>query len=164
MKKIFVLLLIFFASYLVYSYNKEDEHFKHYIGGAFGMTTGYGLSYRYWPGSWGFQGVFSPYWQNDEVLLNLGICGFKTLYESTNTRLFLYLAANETYNYKENEEETEFNHSFGFATGIGPGIEIYILKHIALDIMFGYSYTVGDTFFDAYGVGFTAEVALYYRF
>lgn len=169
MKCLFFVFLLLGSSLNVYSQEDKDL-LCHYIGGAFGMSTGYGLSYRYWPGSLGAQVVFSPYWQNKEILLNLGFSGFKTLYESSSTRLFLYLAANGTYNYSDHNDEFEdgrdsdFKSTFGFTTGLGPGIELYIFRHVVFDAMFGYSYSVGDTFFELPGIGFTAEVAIYYRF
>lgn len=162
MSKYFLITLIFISLQLRAA--TEDDDLSKYIGGAFGMSTGYGLSYRYWPEEWGGQVTFSPYWQNDEGMFNLGVSGFKRLYDSKNTRLFLYLASNGTYSYNMQEDDQKDGSEFGFTVGFGPGFEIYIFKHIALDIMFGYSFSYGKTFFDSSGVGFTAETGIYYRF
>ena len=41
--------------------NDEPEETKHAIGIGVGFTTGYGLSYRYFPTIFGFQVNFAPY-------------------------------------------------------------------------------------------------------
>ncbi len=174
MKKLLLLLTFtfIFTAYLFSETPKvEDENLPHYIGAAAGFSTGYGLSYRYWPGDLGLQVVFTPIATSEDLMFNLGTAGFKTLHETKYTRLFLYLAANGTY---ANGEETIWADeepyeeisskrvdSFEFATGIGPGLEIYLFKNIVIDLMFGFKFGLGG--YDS-GLGFSAEGGIYYRF
>lgn len=182
MKKLIIILFVAVISVTLSS--EENENLSKYIGGAFGFSTGYGLSYRYWPGDLGGQVVFSPYTDGDDSRFNLGLGVFKTLYETKYTRLFLYGATNGTlahygkYEYtdweveengdiKEGSEHTVTEKAYtnlGMTVGMGPGIEVYIFKNIALNVMFGYCYSLGETIAFNNGLGFTFETALYYRF
>ena len=165
MKKLLYIIFIFFFTIppiFTISNNLENINISHYIGGAAGFSTGYGLSYRYWPNSYGSQVVFTPLWDGDNVTINIGIGGFKTIYETKWTRLFIFLASNGTYsNYYENIENLRIQ-NFSAVIGVGPGLEIFIFNNIALDIMFGYKF--GTETSDFSGLGFTAECGLYYRF
>lgn len=173
MKSVFLTLLFCLTAFFLTSEEKKDEIRPNYIGGAAGFSTGYGLSYRYWPGDLGTQIVFTPIINEYGTSFNVGTGLFKTLHEGKSTRLFLFLAGNGTYREGINEiyadeepfdliREEEFT-AFDWGVGIGPGLEIYFFKNIVLDIMFGYRYGQGDdSYFD--GLGFTAEAALYYRF
>lgn len=149
-----------------------EESRPNYIGGAAGVSTGYGLSYRYWPGNIGTQIVFTPIINEYGSSFNLGTGLFKTLHEGKATRLFLFLAGNGTYRegidyiYADEDpfeliEEKKIT-NFDWAVGFGPGLEIYFFKNIVLDIMFGYRVGQGEAVYN--GLGFTAEVGLYYRF
>ncbi len=165
-KAIFILFLLT----AVYSFSEEkdsESDLSHYIGGAAGITTGYGLSYRHWGDDLGFQVVFTPMTgYNLNILINLGTGIFKTLYETTYTRLFLYGAANATYTNQNlmiyDQTGTQNINTLEFAAGFGPGIELYLFKNIVIDLMFGYKYGFGSGLYG--GLGFTAEAGIYYRF
>lgn len=175
MKKIILMLLLCSLSVIISAEDEKDENRPNYIGGAAGFSTGYGLSYRYWPGDLGTQIVFTPIINDDGTSFNLGTGLFKTLHEGKSTRLFLFLAGNVTYvegvteTYSEVEpfdllEEEEYT-AFDWGVGIGPGLEIYFFKNIVLDIMFGYHYGQANSDMGGLeGLGFTGEIALYYRF
>lgn len=180
MKKVFIILAITILSLQTLA-SESKENLSHYIGAGAGFSTGYGLSYRYWPGDYGTQIVFTPFSDGETTIINLGSGIFKTLHETTYTRLFLFSAGSITYtNYLEdttdyetfNEEnpdesfpEDEITHEraqkLEGTVGIGPGLEIYIFKNIVLDIMFGFKYGISSL---NPGLGFTGEIALYYRF
>lgn len=167
MKKLLVLLFISQVSiFTIFSQSGEDNNLSHYIGGAAGFSTGYGLSYRYWPGDYGTQIVFTPISNDYQTSINLGTAVLKNLHVTKYTRLFLYLAGNGTYKRSKREvyneeskdwEETGFEQDFTGTVGIGPGLELYLFRNIVIDVMFGFSLGTG-------GLGFTAETALYYRF
>ena len=175
-KKLLVLLCIMFLSWNIFSEtNTTKADLSHYIGAGAGMSTGYGLSYRYWPGDWGTQIILTPIASDSNILINLGTAALKTLIETKYTTLFLYIAGNGTYlNGEEiiyidsiddepmSEPTSENVTNLSFSVGVGPGIEIYLFKYITLNIMFGYRYAWGDANID--GLGFTVETALYYRF
>ena len=172
MKKISIAILFLLSiSGLFAETDTASENLSKYIGAGAGMTTGYGLSYRYWPKACGTQIVLTPIVSDDNITINIGTAALKALFNTKNTRLFLYLAGNGTYaNYKEytdspiesEEAPSENVSNFSWAIGVGPGIEIYLFKNIAIDIMFGFGYGWGDSIIN--GLGFTAETALYYRF
>lgn len=190
MKSVFLTLLFCLTAFFLTSEEKKDEIRPNYIGGAAGFSTGYGLSYRYWPGDLGTQIVFTPIVNSEGSSFNIGTGLFKTLHEGKSTRLFLFLAGNGTYAegtrtiYPEAEDvqdeevvqeddviqedpvyETEDYTAFNWCVGIGPGIEIYFFKNIVLDIMFGYRFAQSNPDSGGLdGVGFTGEIALYYRF
>jgi hypothetical protein len=180
MKKLSIVLIL---SCLGFSPFPEDEkQLSHYIGGAAGFSTGAGLSYRYWPGNWGTQVVFTPIWNpTGGTSFMFGSGAFRTLHETQYTRLFLFIAGNGIYQRYVNREEYDYSaepdenynyprypspkitvsESIGGAIGVGPGLEIYLFKNIVLNIMFGFRYGFNS---GIDGVGFTAETALYYRF
>lgn len=181
MKKVIIISIFLLMAQLVVA-EQEEANLSRYIGGAFGISTGYGLSYRYWPGEWGTQVVFAPYSNGEDYTINLGTGIFRTLHETKHTRLFLYGATNGTYKYEgpwewenpvyENNEPTGETvtvkegdeHSIGATLGIGPGMEIYIFRNIVLNFMFGYQFSIGSGQIAGTGLGFTFETALYYRF
>lgn len=177
MKKVIIISIFLLLSQLLVA-EQEEANLSRYIGGAFGISTGYGLSYRYWPEEWGVQVVFSPYSNGEDYTINLGTGVFRTLHETKHTRLFLYGATNGTYKYespweweqedietKEVTTEKEGDeHTVGGTIGIGPGMEIYIFKNVVLNFMFGYQFSIGSGQIAGAGLGFTFETALYYRF
>ena len=131
-------------------------------------------------GNYGTQVVFTPYSDGTDTTINLGTAVLKTLFETDKTRLFLYLAGNGTYQNYEHEIwsepsdgkwenfdtvllKTERVSSLGGTVGIGPGLEIYLFTNIVIDVMFGYKFSIGEST-NQTGLGFTGEVALYYRF
>lgn len=122
-----------------------------------GMTTGIGLTYRYYPENWGGQITFGPYWDKRNLFVSTGATVLKTLHRTKFTKLFLYNALSYNYsNMDEPESDDTAVHSFMY--GIGPGFEIYLVRNIALDLMFGYA--AGNE----YGIGYTGEVGIFYRF
>jgi len=181
LKKLLILLILSCHGFL--SFAEDEKQLSHYIGAAAGFSTGAGLSYRYWPGDWGTQAVFTPIWSpNGGTSFILGTGAFRTLHETQYTRLFLFIAGNgnytknvttEYYDYSAKPDENynypayptpkvTVSESIGGAVGIGPGLEIYLFKNITLNIMFGFRYGFSSGTYD--GLGFTAETALYYRF
>jgi len=166
MKKVFLVLLLLILLSEISSFEDQNSNLSHYIGGAAGISTGFGLSYRYWPEEYGWQMVFTPMSDGADVMINLGLGALKTLHETTYTRLFLYLVGNGTYNNYEDYDYGEMvinerKQTFESVIGIGPGLEIYLFNNIVIDIMFGFKYGFNGMF---QGLGFTAETALYYRF
>lgn len=165
MKKVLIIIILITTTLSIYS-DESKETYDKYIGAGFGMTTGFGLSYRYWPQNWGGQVLFTPIWDDDTIGFNLGFAGFRRLHETKYTRLFLYLATssymdwNEAEEFEVKDDNTETNEdsmTFEPAIGFGPGLEIFLFDHIVIDVMFGFGLTNN-------GLNFTAETGLYYRF
>lgn len=191
MKKLWFVLLILFIGIGVSADDADKDivldlgnqevvwDFDHYIGGTAGLSTGYGLTYRYWPEKLGGQICFAPYWEDKNINLSAGVTGFRTLYETKYTRLFLYLSGSYGYNYNEYDdyaydEETEESYSRGTIVdqshngviGVGPGFEVFLFKNLAINGMFGYrySYTYNSNAESTHLVTPTGECGIYYRF
>jgi len=144
---------------------EPEEEYPHYIGGTFGFSTGYGLTYRYWKGPFGFQIVTAPYWHDQIVMVNVGTAVFRTFYETRWTRLFVYLAGSYYFSRDENNEEDGatpaepgYTSEHNFAVGGGPGFEIFLFRNVALDVLFGLGYRTDG------GLSLTGEAGIYYRF
>lgn len=172
MKKVIIITLLLLST-LPLSSDENQERYEKYIGAGIGMTTGGGLTYRYWPEIWGGQVVFTPSWVGEDIGFILGLAGFRTLHETKYARLFLYLATSSYMDWGEMdtaeyldaegrelenvEPQMETVWTFEPAVGFGPGLEIYLFEHIVIDVMFGFGLTSN-------GLNFTWETGLYYRF
>ncbi|MDD4031975.1 MAG: hypothetical protein PHG29_06510 [Prolixibacteraceae bacterium] len=154
-------LLVFQGSLLAQSRGNQTIRAKyaHSLGVAAGETTGYGISYRYWPEKFGVQGTFSPY--SDEWGSNYSV-GVSLLYKIVQTEkvnFFLYQGNHYLYTrekYDNNDYEIVNNH---FNNGIGFGVEFIILKRVSLNLMGGYA-----GFENFRRIGFTGETGLYFMF
>ena len=143
---------------------------KHEIGMAAGMSTGVGISYRYWPGKFGFQFTTTPNFEKDQAQASFGLTGLMKLTEISWLRFFLYLGNHylyekwEYYDYDMNGNPTESYTEIQqrYVVGIGPGFEFLIGKKISLNVMFGFRSDWRST--GNYMIGFTGETGLYYRF
>ena len=148
------------------------EHYKHALGVAAGLTTGYGLSYRYYIHRFAFQLTFAPYsrkdnysvYTNKELRLNTGLGFLFNLVEGEKSNLFLYQSNYLYYSkfsstrgglYPGTNESTE-NY---FNNGLGLGIEFIIVKKASLNFQAGYA---GYHNFET--IDFTGELGLFYKF
>lgn len=137
------------------------KNFDHSLGAAAGFTTGYGLSYRFWPSTVGAQLAFAPISNYDRTEISAGLTFLFKLVKTDKANLFLY-QGNHMYYYKnkynyywngENSGQTTFNN------GIGLGIEFIIVKRVSFNLMGGYA--AYDNF-DR--IGFTGETGLFFKF
>lgn len=165
-----MLLLALIASHSnCYAQNESKQpsdtiKFKNAIGAGAGITTGFGLSYRYIPRKCGVQINFSPIKNNFETTVSVGLTLIHYLLENDKTNLYLYLG--NCYLYEslqqtdsigkviQGKEEKSYVNN-----GIGIGMEIIILKRISLNLMGGYASI--NSFKE---LGFTGETGLYYKF
>ena len=161
-----VLILLFLqvtisAQELVDSDNKEN--YKHSLGVGAGLTTGYGLSYRFLPNKIGVQTTFAPYNSKFEFKFNIGVTFLFRLIEAERTHLLLYQGNQYLYSkykplsyhirYLEEHETSQFNNS------IGLGIEFIIMRRVSFNLMGGYAAYEN---FDR--ISFTGETGLYFMF
>jgi hypothetical protein len=131
--------------------------FNNSLGVAAGFTTGYGLSYRYWPRKFGIQITFAPYENKYEAHYSFGLAFLVKVINTEKANFFLY----EGNHFLFNKQKYEYNptHNTAIYNGIGIGIEFIMLKYISFNLMGGYA---GFENFDR--VGFTGETGLYFRF
>lgn len=144
----------------------KEKRFKHGLGIAAGLTTGYGLSYRYMFSKFTIQGTFAPLVDGDRQQYSTGITFIYNLVENRNTNLFLYQGnhfyyeKDKYYNYYGyNYAEEVYREESNLNQGLGIGIEFIILKNVSFNLMGGYAS------YDSFSrIGFTGETGLFYRF
>jgi hypothetical protein len=130
--------------------------FNNSLGVAAGFTTGYGLSYRYWPKKLGIQVTFAPYSDKYEAHTSFGVAFLIKLIETNKTNFFLYEGNHLLFN---TDKYIERSHNISSYNGVGIGIEFIILKRISFNLMGGYA---GMDNFER--IGFTGETGLYFKF
>jgi len=145
-------------------HGQENKAFNHSIGVGAGFTTGYGLSYRFWPKKIGAQATFAPFKDESSFQFNIGVTLLYKLIETEKTNLFLY-QGNEWYyknyelTYYGNTGPVEKREQDYFHNSIGIGIEFIILKRVSFNIMGGYA-----SYENFSRIGFTGETGLYFKF
>lgn len=137
---------------------------KHYLGMHAGSTTGYGVSYRYWPDKLGLQVTLFPYISSDNSFLSLGISGLMKVHELEKLDVFLYLGNHFRYSqdkYYYNYNQYEIDNYFNWSIGFGGGLNIRIAKILRLSVMTGLgNYDILNN----YQLTFAGEVGFYYTF
>ncbi len=174
--------LLFFCLSVKNSFGDINAVGNRNIGAAAGFVTGYGLSYRQWIGTWGFQLTTAPYYQKSEnssdALISFGITALKKIKEARLVNLFGYLGPHfhfyedrytflnpgpyEPYGSNAPVKHTSYSgHKILFLGG-GPGIDFHFLR-ISFSLMFGitsqFDFDTNDS-----AVHMTGESALYYSF
>jgi hypothetical protein len=146
---------------------KEKERFNHSLGFGAGVSTGYGLSYRYFGKKLGAQVNFSPYKDENKVIISSGLTFFLRMLELDEVSFFVYQANHfyynkESYSYDHNysgEKVSYRNEQKYFNNGAGIGIEWTPHNRIGINIMGGYG---GQENFDK--ISFTGETGVYFKF
>lgn len=145
---------------------EATKPFKHYLGVGAGFTTGYGLSYRYWPGKFGIQANFAPIKTEYEESVSAGITFLMKLVEAGHTNFFLYQGNHFHYYKSDYWYYDEWGNSIRdgqsdsyLNNGIGMGIEFIMLKRVSFNVMVGYA-----SYENFERLSLTGETALYFRF
>lgn len=138
--------------------SKKPFYFPHNLGVATGFTTGWGLSYRYFPGKFGYQANILGYKDVDKGDLSVGGTLLYSLYTTYFSNFYLYQANSYYYKYPNSYNDyglkaNTFNHGLGF------GLELIANEHYASNIMLGYG-----AFQNFAKISPTIELALYYKF
>jgi hypothetical protein len=135
--------------------------FKHSLGAAAGITTGYGLSYRFWPHVVGVQLAFAPTSNYSQTKVSAGLTFLFKLVQTDKANLFLY-QGNHFFYYKDKYYSYwNGNHpaSHYLYNGIGMGIEFIIVKRVSFNLMGGYAaYDNFNRF------SLTGETGLFFKF
>jgi hypothetical protein len=139
---------------------------KHAVGVAAGVTTGYGLAYRYQATKFGTQVTFAPYKNSYESHISLGVTFLYKMASFEKAQLFLYQGNHfsstrssfGSYNsysgaYQESGSKTQFVNN-----GLGLDIEFLLNQHLGFHIMAGYA---GYQNFKE--IGMTGETALFIK-
>ncbi len=168
MKKTFLFIISLMIMQGLFAQNDGSfQSKKNEIGVHAGSTTGIGLSYRFWPGKFGFQLTALPIKQDDELWVSGGLTFLYKFYDAKYVRVFGYLGNHYQY---DNSKVYEYNYHTGtsylvkdenskYNIGIGPGFEFG--STVRFNIMLGYgAYDIlGE--FNLLPAG---EIGLYYNF
>jgi hypothetical protein len=170
-----ILIFIFTAAPNLFA--DGDKVGTYNVGAGAGFVTGYGLSYRQWIGSYGFQVNFAPYYDASQsyssTTISLGLTGLRMIKEAKYVNLFGYLGAHYFRDYATSTEyyydyttnmSGQMNYTSGedlLFLGGGPGFDFHFW-HLSFNLMFGIAYQTD--FSGSAGVHFTGETALYYSF
>lgn len=158
--------LLFFTA--TGSLGSVDKVGDHNIGVGAGFVTGYGISYRQWLGTYGYQITTTPFYNktddNSFFSLSMGATGLRMLKEARVVNLFGYFGPHlffsrnaQTSLPAENVDITKM-----LFVGGGSGLDFHF-SSVSLNLMFG---VMGRTAFgksDA-GISLTGEVSVYYSF
>lgn len=145
-KKVLIAIVILISGLGVQSQTEkiEKENNGHNIGGYVGASSGYGISYRYFPNRVGIQITTTPVVGSDDSHLSLGGMLLISLNKTKYTNLFGYLG----YHYKYTKEEYDDEYSDYYysnvgkfsSTGIGVGFELNVGNRVGFNWHLGYAY------------------------
>jgi len=137
---------------------------NHYIGMHAGTTTGYGISYRYWPGIYGVQLTLFPYISANNSRMSVGVSGLMKVHEMEKLDVFLYLGNSFRYYSDEvyySNNQTGTSTYFNWSIGFGGGLNIRIAKVLRLNVMMGLgNYDI----LNDYQLTYAGEIGFYYTF
>lgn len=147
--------------------NGVEERYKHAIGFGAGFTTAYGISYRFFPGSFGAQATFAPYKDGEDVRISTGLTFLYRIIESEKLNLLLYEGNHYYYDRYQHEYYDYFSNTFYEETstdeflniGVGFGVEFIIAEHFSFNLMGGYAGYDGFR-----RIGLTGETGIFYTF
>ena len=136
---------------------------KNYLGAAAGITTGYGLSYRFCPNKAGIQLTFAPTSNKYHTRISAGLTFLFRMVETERANLFIYqgnhfLFYKDTYTYYYGNSHTSKEY-YNMYNGIGLGIEFIIVKRVSLNIMGGYA-----AYENFNRLSLTGETGLFFKF
>ena len=153
---------------------KSQERFNHSLGFGAGVSTGYGLSYRYFGEKLGAQVSFMPYKDEGILIMSSGLTFLYRLVELEDLSFFVYqgnhfffreeTVTNRSYDYTDAYETIEtitttFEEDKYFNNGAGIGIEWVHRSRLGLNAMAGFG---GQENFKK--LNLTGEVAVYFKF
>lgn len=128
----------------------------HHVGVSAGFTTGFGLSYRYWPSKLGIQVTALPtFIKNQGSLTSFGASALYTLHEGSKIDLYSYLGNSIILEKNSNQSNVTYN------AGVGFGLKFNIFDELNVNAQFGYG---GLNLTDKYS-SFTmvGEIGFYYH-
>ena len=150
--------------------------YKYEIGGAAGLTSGVGLSFRSWNERWGTQFTLCPIFSSESkrMFISAGLLQMYSIYGNSFSKLFIY-GGGSLFLLRGSDHYTatgEKINSFGSTgqihlnLGVGPGIEFF-KGNFGFNIMSGFA--LYDSWYASskkhiYDTNLTVECAAYYRF
>ena len=138
------------------------QEYPYSIGAAAGFSTGYGLSFRYWPTKYGVQVNFAPYYDDIGTMISFGATGLMEVENNGWSRFYFYLGNHIHYDSYRDTYENTTRRITTWVIGAGPGLEFLIRDRVGINIMFGIaSFADNENY---WMLNLTGETGLYYRF
>jgi len=172
MKKIILSLLVmsFTLSSIAQDEKKVVPSPKHHLGLHAGATTGYGISYRYWPTKFGGEITAAPRFEKGgDYRVSLGLSLLYTLKENQKYTIYSYFGNSLLAIQRENKIDNpitgiytyEVQKKEAYNASLGFGLKINFWENINFNLQGGYG--VYDITNDI-NTNFTGEVGIYYHF
>lgn len=152
-------LIISIGFFLLSFSSISQDHSPHHIGMSAGVTTGFGLSYRYWPSKLGIQLTALPtISQNNGSFTSAGLTVLYTIKDREKIDLYAYLGNSILYTKSGNNSDSFFN------SGLGFGFKFKIFDELNFNTQFGYGAIteVGNDVSPNFSI--VGELGLYYHF
>ncbi|MFZ5942078.1 MAG: hypothetical protein ACOYXB_16040 [Bacteroidota bacterium] len=164
MKKLFglLMLVLLLSSGIRVSAQEMQPSYRFGIGAAAGFSTGYGLSFRYWPGNWGVQTTFAPYYDENGGVISFGLAGMRLIEDAGWIRFFAYAGQHFFFDSYSEYSAPDPDTYFMSVTGIGPGLEFVIKQRLGINVMFGMAFYYNNE--NTTMLNLTGETGIYYRF
>jgi hypothetical protein len=126
--------LLFSVSFLIFTLSSiAQEKTAHHVGTSAGMTTGFGLSYRYWPSKLGFQLTALPtIIQDNGSLTSFGASALYSINDGGKIDLYGYFGNSIIYS------KGSFSSDIIYNSGIGFGLKLDIFDDLNINTQFGY--------------------------
>jgi hypothetical protein len=169
--KLIIIAAILFITNNVFSQEKiekrESVRFNHSLGFGAGISTGYGMSYRYFGKKLGAQVNFSPYKDENKVNISSGLTFLYRIVELEEWSFYVYQGnhfyydkdTSTDYNYMNDESVTQTIETKYVNNGVGLGAEYATTERLSFNGMLGYG---GQENFEK--ISITVEVAVYFKF
>ena len=124
---------------------------KHELGIAAGFSTGFGISYRYFPCDFGAQLTFAPIVDGNSTLISSGLTFMYRIIETEKSKFFLYQGNHLLYEKRRTVDKNLIN-------SLGIGIELVINNRVGINLMGGFAGYESFT-----QLSMTGEVGLFYK-
>jgi len=172
MKKIILSLLVmsFTLSSIAQDEKKATSSPKHHLGLHAGTTTGYGISYRYWPTKFGGEITASPRFETGgRYTVSTGLSFLYSLKENEKYTLFTYFGNSilakksnyQIYNQTTGIYTNEIKKTTDYNASIGFGVKVNFWENLNFNLQGGYGFY--DITNDI-NTNFSAEIGMYYHF
>ena len=159
-------LLFLFLTFLIVSTSQAQNdavNYKHSLGLSAGLSTGLGLSYRYWPKRIGVQVAGIPVFSRNRFFSSSGVSVLAKIRDFNNIRLFGYLGSNLMYEKNTSDWTGGVYESYTFFSALGAGFRFNFLDAFNLNIQTGYA-IMNRPISKYYETNISAEISLYYHF
>ncbi|HAA16431.1 MAG TPA: hypothetical protein DCE41_33895 [Cytophagales bacterium] len=137
---------------------------KHAVGLSAGITTGVGISYRYWPKKLGIQLTAAPIFTSESTFASGGATFLLKLKENDWSNFFGYWGNHFLFTQDQNFDfygNPYLYRTSDYYLGLGGGLEFLLDENLSFSFMAGFA---GVNLLTTPGFSLTAEASFFYRF